>query len=246
MNILNFLLIIGALFCNFNNAKDVESTKNTTKSLRGKLNFDSNIVKSIDTNSKCAVVVIDMQRDFVDGSLPVPGAFDIIDNINHLVKEIECDFIITTGDRHQEGDSSFASTHGVKPFSLNQKNETLWPDHCVEGTHGIELHENLFLPPKTTHFYKPDYSILSNNTFAPFLEKNNINTLIITGVAGEICVEESAKDLTQLGKNVIVWLPGIGWLDEPNKNSTIIKMINRKNTVVEENNYTKQLCELFV
>ena len=90
-----------------------------------------------------ALVVIDVQNDFCPGgALAVAGGDEVVPLINALVKNFE--HVILTQDWHPAGHSSFASSHtGKKPFEtimMPYGSQTLWPDHCIQGSDGAAFH----------------------------------------------------------------------------------------------------------
>ncbi|HVX26065.1 MAG TPA: hypothetical protein VHB70_06970, partial [Parafilimonas sp.] len=89
-----------------------------------------------------ALIIVDVQNDFLPGgSLAVPGGDKIIDVINKIQSSFE--LVVLTQDWHPQNHKSFASNHtNKKPFDvieLNNMQQTLWPDHCVQGTYGAEF-----------------------------------------------------------------------------------------------------------
>ncbi|WP_264769998.1 efflux RND transporter permease subunit [Coxiella burnetii] len=85
------------------------------------------------------LIIVDVQNDFMaGGSLEVPNANAIIPIINNLQDKF--DLIVATQDWHPANHKSFASNHpGKKPFEkimLHGLEQTLWPDHCVQGSVG--------------------------------------------------------------------------------------------------------------
>ena len=91
------------------------------------------------------LIIVDVQNDFCQGgSLAVPGSLEIIPVINRLKKNDSFfSHILLTKDWHPLQHVSFASTHNKRPFKsieVNGKVQELWPDHCVAGTKGAELH----------------------------------------------------------------------------------------------------------
>src|SRR6185295_12091333 len=93
-----------------------------------------------------ALVVIDLQTDFCPGgALAVAGGDAIVPAVNRLVERFE--HVILTQDWHPPGHASFASSHpGKAAFSttaLPYGQQTLWPDHCVQGTPGAAFHPGL-------------------------------------------------------------------------------------------------------
>ena len=111
---------------------------------------------------KSLVIGIDFQNDFCNkdsGSLFVKGCPEAIEHTNELIEHLHDSVeFITTGDAHKYDDSSFASTNEVDPDY-----EDLWPDHCVEGTYGIELDKRLNVRNDTLHFPKTQYSALTKD-----------------------------------------------------------------------------------
>src|SRR5437879_12360578 len=95
------------------------------------------------------LLVIDVQNCFTPGgSLAVKEGDQIIPRINRLAGAFE--HVILTQDWHTPGHVSFASSHaGKKPceaFHLPYGTQVMWPDHCVQGTAGAELHKDLRIP----------------------------------------------------------------------------------------------------
>ena len=90
-----------------------------------------------------ALIIVDIQNDFVPGgALAVPGGEEIIPIINEL--QTSFSLVVATQDWHPKGHKSFAGSHpGNKEFekiSLHGLDQVLWPDHCIQGTKGAELH----------------------------------------------------------------------------------------------------------
>ena len=95
------------------------------------------------------LAVIDVQYCFLPGgSLPVPDGDKVIPVINRLAPAFK--HVVMTQDWHTPGHISFASSHaGKKPFEtvpLGYGTQVLWPDHCVQGTAGAEIHRDLRIP----------------------------------------------------------------------------------------------------
>ena len=100
----------------------------------------------INPNSNEALIVVDIQNDFCEGgALEVPDASKIIDKSNKLINIF--DQVILTQDWHPYNHISFASQHkGKKPFDIIEVDygkQTLWPEHCIQGTYGADFHRNL-------------------------------------------------------------------------------------------------------
>lgn len=94
------------------------------------------------------LLIVDVQNDFCPGgALAVPGGDQIVPIVNRLMSEGGYDLVIASRDWHPANHSSFADQYadGV-PFSernLGGRSQTLWPRHCVQGSHGAELRGDL-------------------------------------------------------------------------------------------------------
>ena len=95
-----------------------------------------------------ALLVIDVQNDFCPGGgLAVANGDAVVPVINRLMPQF--DEVLLTQDWHPAVHGSFASAHpGHAPFETVQMPygaQTLWPDHCVQGTPGADFHAGLNL-----------------------------------------------------------------------------------------------------
>jgi nicotinamidase/pyrazinamidase len=90
-----------------------------------------------------ALLIVDPQNDFCEGgSLAVKGSNEIFPIINQLKKLPQFKYVFISQDWHPAHHVSFASTHGLQPFTsitVNDKMQELWPDHCVAGSHGADF-----------------------------------------------------------------------------------------------------------
>lgn len=167
-----------------------------------------------------ALIVVDVQNDFCPGgSLAVPGGDEIIPLINKLM--LDFNVVVFTKDWHPEGHISFASTYadGV-PFTEigapgSTRKQMLWPDHCVQNTHGSAL--NPFLNTYHTDFVvfkgqdenADSYSGFFDDNgdateLSPFLVKKGVSKVTIVGLALDYCVFATARDAARLGYEVTV------------------------------------------
>ena len=166
-----------------------------------------------------ALLVIDMQLDFLPGgSLPVTGGDAIIPAINALAARF--DHVLLTQDWHPRGHISFATTHGKQPFTDTVEapygTQALWPDHCIQGSPGAELHPALAIPHAELILRKgfrleiDSYSAFTENDgITPtglngYLRERGINRLFFTGLAYDYCVGFSALAAARLGFESIV------------------------------------------
>jgi len=92
------------------------------------------------------LLVVDVQNDFCPGgALAVAGGDEVVPVANALMRRFE--HVVLTQDWHPRGHGSFASTYpGRSPFDrieMSYGGQTLWPDHCVQGTPGAAFHAGL-------------------------------------------------------------------------------------------------------
>ena len=165
-----------------------------------------------------ALIVIDVQNDFCPGgALAVGGGDEIIAPINALMDQFAV--TVLTQDWHPKGHSSFASSHaGAAPFSTVQMpygEQTLWPDHCIQGTEGAAFHPALrtdadLILRKGMNPAIDSYSaFFENDRTTPtglegYLRTRGMTTLTLAGLATDFCVAYSAIDAARLGFAVTV------------------------------------------
>ena len=165
------------------------------------------------------LLVIDPQRDFcLGGGLAVPDGDAVIPLINRLAGGFR--HVVVTQDWHPPGHSSFASSHlGKQPYESIQMpygQQTLWPDHCVQGTLGAEFHPMLSLPHAELILRKgfqpriDSYSaFLENDRTTPtglfgYLSERGFRRIIVVGLALDFCVRFSATDGLRAGFEMVV------------------------------------------
>jgi nicotinamidase/pyrazinamidase len=165
------------------------------------------------------LLVVDVQNDFCPGgALAVAEGDAVINPIHNL--SVKFDHIVLTQDWHTARHSSFASAHaGKKPFEqieLSYGMQTLWPDHCVQGSKGAEFHSALRLPRAELILRKgfrpqiDSYSAFFENDrktatgLAGYLRERGLNRVFLAGLAYDYCVGYSALDARRLGFDAIV------------------------------------------
>ena len=84
------------------------------------------------------------------GALEVPGGTEVFPLVNAMIEKFEC--VVMSQDWHPPAHSSFASQHeGKAPYdvtSMPYGKQTLWPDHCVQGTSGCVTRVGFFHLPE--------------------------------------------------------------------------------------------------
>ena len=171
------------------------------------------------TTSRDVLLVIDVQNDFCGGgALAVPDGDAVVPEINKLAADFA--HIILTQDWHTPGHRSFASSHpGGKPFErieLAYGQQTLWPDHCVQGTRGAEFHPDLKLTRAELILRKgfrreiDSYSAFLENDkktktgLEGYLRERGMERVFLAGLARDYCVRYSAEDAASAGFEVVV------------------------------------------
>ncbi len=156
-----------------------------------------------------ALIIVDIQYDFVPGgALAVPTGDEIIPIVNELQKSFG--LVVATQDWHPEKHKSFASSHpGKKVFKkiqLHGLDQVLWPDHCIQGTNGAELHKGLNTNRVEAIFRKgmdsdiDSYSGFYDNGYkkstglAGYLRERKVTKVYICGLASDYCVFFTARD----------------------------------------------------
>lgn len=177
---------------------------------------------------RSALLVIDVQNDFTPGGqLAVPEGDLIVPLINRLSGLFKQ--VIIAQDWHPSGHASFASSHpGRKPYEVIQLpygEQTLWPDHCVQGSAGAEFHPDLKLPHAQLIIRKgcnPDIDSYSafleadrrtTTGLAGYLKERGIDTVYMVGLALDFCVMFSALDARAAGFNTFVVLDACRAID---------------------------------
>jgi nicotinamidase/pyrazinamidase len=166
------------------------------------------------------LLIIDPQVDFCPGgALAVPQGDQVIGPINAFAETFS--HCVLSQDWHPRDHASFASQHGVAPFSLIQMpygEQVAWPDHCVQDTPGAQFHPDL----KLAHVQKiirkgADREIDSYSAFlendhvtptglGPYLERQGAKRLFLAGLALDYCVRFTAEDAVRLGFEAVVIL----------------------------------------
>jgi nicotinamidase/pyrazinamidase len=164
------------------------------------------------------LLVVDLQNDFMPGgALAVADGDAIVPLVNRLAGRFAN--VALTQDWHAPGHASFASSHpGARAYetaTLSYGPQTLWPDHCVQGSAGAALHAGLAIPHaflilrKGVHIAVDSYSAFaeadgSTTGLAAFLRARGLARVFLSGLATDYCVAFSAVDAASAGFETIV------------------------------------------
>ncbi len=163
---------------------------------------------------KKALLLINLQQDFLRGPMMIPEAENTLGYINELLQNTPYDEVIFSRDFYPENHISFADTHG-KAVGSTLKTEVsdifLYPKHCVADTQGASFPENLIISPATQEVFtgtKKDFPAYSSffelNPFMPtglhpYLQEKDIELIEIAGWGLEYRVKHTCLDAARLG-----------------------------------------------
>lgn len=174
-----------------------------------------------------ALVVVDELYDFIDGSLACINAETAVKETLRFIdthteaqdgdKDVEIldTFpILFIRDHHPADHSSFVGFGGT------------WPVHCVAGTHGGEIHEELkpYVSEELTFDKGCDKALEQYSGFegrnsagqplGEILELLDVKTAYVCGIATEFCVRNTCEDLLKAGFKVKLVTKALGYVDE--------------------------------
>ena len=189
--------------------------------------------------TKRLLLLVDVQYDFITGSLAVSGAPEVMDGLaQYIAAQPQGMFeaIVMTADHHPANHSSFKDYGGI------------WPAHCVQNTPGAAIYQSVLDAVKQHHPQAPiltkgdnvavdEYSILANEAskkkLLALIEEKGIQEIYVAGLCGDYCVGNSIKDLVAAGHahKIRVLTPYIGNIDE---GTTLRAIIAEHNLQVAE------------
>jgi nicotinamidase/pyrazinamidase len=158
---------------------------------------------------RIALLVVDVQNDFVDpaGSLAVAGGVEILPVVDDLVAAARAGGspVVYTQDWHPPVTPHVASSGGT------------WPDHCVQGTWGAELHPELLVDGPIVRKgaegedgysgFRGRDPVTGEEGPTPLeglLREAGVRRVVIAGLATDYCVKETARHAALLGFEVAV------------------------------------------
>lgn len=144
-----------------------------------------------------AVIVIDMQYDFIgrDAVIPCACTPNITANIKKLLdycRSVGVPVIYTK------------ESHRPNLIDIGRELDGDEPVHCLEGSHGIEIVQELAPQPQDYVIIKRRYSGFFQTDLKSLLDGLRVDTLIIVGAATDVCVRATATDAQQYGYYVQV------------------------------------------
>jgi nicotinamidase/pyrazinamidase len=144
-----------------------------------------------------ALIMVDVQNDFCPGgALGVPDGDAVVERVNRLASEAP--FVVATRDWHPPDHGSFAEQGGP------------WPEHCVSGTPGAELHSRIdqdqidLVLDKGQSRDTEGYSAFEGTGLEELLRSRGVDTVDVAGLALDYCVRATALDAKRAGFDVVV------------------------------------------
>ncbi|RKS55541.1 nicotinamidase/pyrazinamidase [Gillisia mitskevichiae] len=200
-----------------------------------------------------ALVIIDMQNDFIPGgSLAVADGDEILPIINELQNKF--DLVIATQDWHPLDHSSFAINHpGKKEFEilkLNEIDQVLWPVHCVQNSEGAEFHQELNSNKIEAIFRKGtnkeidsysgfyDNAHLKSTGLAGYFKDKGVSTLYFCGLAADYCVYFSIIDALKEGFEAILIEDATKAISQENFEKAKIEILHAGGKIIRSSDLT--------
>ncbi len=184
-----------------------------------------------------ALIIVDVQNDFCEGgTLAVAGGADLASEISELLADsLDYDFVVATQDWHVDPGTHFSETPDFR---------TSWPEHCRAGSKGAALHRNLDTEDIDAYFRKGKYDAAysgfdgllapddevavgereahesaQDSTESPvslddWLRENDVDDVVIVGIATDHCVRATALDAVNAGYNTTVLRDFLVGVDE--------------------------------
>jgi len=173
---------------------------------------------------KTALLLVDIQNDFIPGgALAVPDGDVVVSVANRLMDRFG--LVVASQDWHPANHGSFVSRNPGKAvgdiIDLDGIDQIVWPDHCVEHTHGAAFVAGLntdridHVVRKGTDADIDSYSIFFDNGhrketgLQQYLKDQAVKRLVLVGLATDYCVKYSALDAREIGFEVILVTDGV-------------------------------------
>lgn len=150
------------------------------------------------SNTKQALIVVDVQNDFCPGgTLAVPHGDEVVEPLNELIDEFleRGNPVYKSRDWHPQTTKHFSAYGGT------------WPVHCVQNTEGAEFHSALRDDPRINVISKglgdkDCYSAFDETDLASQLREQNVEEVVVGGLATDYCVKNTVLDALKNGFKV--------------------------------------------
>ena len=172
-----------------------------------------------------ALAVVDMLYDFIDGSLACHNAENAV---KETLRFIDSQTKGQGGEDHEILDTFpilFIRDHHPADHSSFKENGGIWPPHCVAGTRGGDIHENLkpYAKEELTFDKGCDRDVeqysgfegvnTAGQSLGEILELLDTTDVYVCGIATEYCVRNTCEDLLKAGFRVHLLKDCIAYVD---------------------------------
>ena len=123
------------------------------------------------------LIVVDMQKDFIDGALGTKEAQAIVPNVRKKIEEFDGEVIFTSDTHH-------------KDYLSTQEGRNLPVEHCIEGTAGWEIDKSLQPFCKGLVVNKPTFGSMA--LAEEIWERGDAQEITLVGLCTDICVISNA------------------------------------------------------
>ena len=123
------------------------------------------------------LIVVDMQKDFIDGALGTKEAQAIVPNVRKKIEEFDGEVIFTRDTHH-------------KDYLSTQEGRNLPVEHCIEGTAGWEIDKSLQPFCKGLVVNKPTFGSMA--LAEKIWERGDAQEITLVGLCTDICVISNA------------------------------------------------------
>lgn len=138
-----------------------------------------------------ALVIVDMLKDFYDGTLANPAAKDIVGPIGSLAtaaRGADDWFVVYANDAHLATDPELQ----------------VFPPHAMVGTPGGAVIDELAPGPLDIVIPKRYYSAFTETDLDDVLAENNVDRVVLTGQHTDCCVRHTSYDAFARGYQIVV------------------------------------------
>lgn len=153
-----------------------------------------------------ALIAVDVQNDFIIGSLAVPGGADVVPALNRYLALFA-----------QSRLPVFATRDWHPPDHCSFRPRGPWPPHCVVNSPGAQFAPGLALPAHTIVVSKADagdaYSSFQCTGLDERLRRLGVRRLLVGGLATDYCVCHTVLDARRLGYSVLLLTDAIRAVD---------------------------------
>lgn len=177
--------------------------------------------------TKYTHIIVDMLYDFIDGSLACSNAENAVKKSIEYINAHPHEKVLYVCDCHPYNHSSFKDYGGI------------WPAHCVNGTRGGSIHNSYFSNikeednrPSNNNIYLKGTNVAQEqysgyeaiNSKKEFIHSDCEKNIIISGIATEYCIKNTALDFLNNGFKVTIIRDGLGYVDKNGHEAALNEM----------------------